>query len=115
MACVVHIKDFPSLGCLIEEGNLNTQERKTKYLGGKISPFSKGEMQVMLLLFTDDEMRIFTEWWINSLGFGTSPFKILLPYFGMMQEYNVYMTNDLVEKKKSNGTREIFLQLKQVL
>ncbi len=115
MSCAVTIKDFPALGCLIEEGNLNTQARKTKYLGGAISPFSKGEIKVNLMLFSDEEMRIFAEWWVNSLNFGTNAFTITLPYFGATRLYTVFMTNNLVDSKKSGDSREILLELKQVI
>ncbi len=114
MACIMTVKDFPNIGCLIEEGNLNTKERKNKYLGGEVSPFSNGKMTVNLMLQTDEEMRIFAEWWTNSLDYGTSPFKLTLPFFATDMEYTVFMINALTERKKDGEIREIPLELKQV-
>ncbi len=114
MACVLSVKDFPSLGCLIEDGNLNTKERKSKYLGGEVSPFENGKMTVNLLLQTDEEMRVFAEWWVNSLDYGTSPFKITLPFFATDMEYTVFMTNSLIERGLTGEMRKIPLELKQV-
>ncbi len=114
MGCAIIVKDFPSVGCLIEEGNINTKERKSKYLGGGVSPFSNGKLSVNILLQTDEEMRIFAEWWVNSLDYGTNPFKITLPFFATEMEYTVYMINPLIERSINDEIREILLELKQV-
>ncbi len=114
MSCAVTVKSFPSVGCLIEDGNLNTIERKTKYLGGDVSPFRNGKTAVKLLLQSDADMVVFAEWWVNSLDYGTSPFNIVLPFFATTKEFTVYMTNPLIEGSIKGEMREIALELKQV-
>ncbi len=114
MGCSIEIKDFPTVGCLIEDGNLNMLARKNKYLGGDISQFVDGKTTVKLLLQTNAEMVIFAEWWVNSLNYGTTPFNITLPFFATNKEYTVFMTNDLVESGIKGEVREILLNLKQI-
>ncbi len=114
MGCVIQIKNFPSIGCLIADGNLNTLARKDKYLGGAISDFIDGKMTVKLLLQTDVEMVMFAEWWVTDLNYGTNPFNITLPFFATTKEYMVYMTNPLVENGVKGELREISLELKQI-
>ncbi len=112
MACVDIIRTFPAnTGCLIVKDNKNTMVKKDRYLGGYLSPFYKRKSVVLLRLNTDIEMDTFATWWVNDLDFGSNPFRIDLPYFGVTKTHVVRMLNDLVDNNTGDGVREIVLDL----
>ncbi len=112
MACVDIIRIFPAnIGCLIVKDNKNIFEKKVRYLGGYLSPFFKRRAVVLLRLSSDAEMDLFATWWVNDLDFGSNPFRIDLPYFGVTKTHVVRMLNDLVDNNTGDGVREIMLDL----
>jgi hypothetical protein len=89
---------FPdNLGCLHTVGWKEGLPVSKRYLGGGIMA-SKATATVSFSMDRHVDMKNFTSWYINTIGYGTLPFTLNAPFFGVSRDWNVQLNNDLTSK-----------------
>lgn len=83
---------FPTtLSCTVTSGFKEILPETTMYLGGETYT-DKGRATVDALIDSHSDMEDFTRWYITDLSWGTLPFTITLPLFGVTRAWNVKLT-----------------------
>jgi len=89
---------FPvNLGCVNTTGYKEVLPTSKNYLGGGVM-HKKATATVGFSMDTQLDMKNFTDWYINTIAYGTLPFTMDAPFFGVRRDWNVQLTNDLTTK-----------------
>lgn len=111
--CVLNngVREFPDgLACILVSGFSQTIKPKKNYLGGKskvINPTGKIEV----LVKSDLEYTIFTDWYISEIDYGNNDFTIEAPFFGLKRKWNVKIVGDVSASNSSQFVRKVQLNL----
>lgn len=77
----IPIYDPTVLPCIVDSIN-NTQKQTKKYLGG-IAVTGAVNIDINIFANSDAELNALYSFWLNDCNYGTEPFLISLPVFGM--------------------------------
>lgn len=111
--CVLNngVREFPDgLVYILVSGFSQTLKAKKNYLGGK-SKTTNPTGKIEILSKSDLEYAIFTDWYINELGYGNNDFTIEAPFFGLKRKWNVRIIDDVSASNLSQFVRKGKLNL----
>lgn len=95
---------FPTnLGCTITAGYGEQFPKTKQYLGGSKYNYNP-VVKVAAQITSHADMEDFTRWYITDIDWGTAPFTISLPLFGVIRNWNVQLTNTT---DVGHGTSEV--------
>lgn len=111
--CVVNdgIRKFPeSLSYILADGFTDTLKQKKRYLNNRTAK-QEQTVKLKVAVITDFDYSIFVQWFVSELDYGNLDFTIKLPVYGMLREWNVKTTSDLISTLQGRTMREIMLDL----
>jgi len=110
---IVGISPFPSsISFLVISGFAASTPKKSLGLGGRKILEQDLRVTIKAMIETEENAKVFLEWWVLQLNCGLENFTINFPYNGITKGWNVIASNDLKEVLIHENLREVTITLK---